>query len=218
MSIATTNVRAARAPLPLIAVIAVLAAVVLWFVIPRYHYASDYSITSYTDYYWPRRGALIPHLLGGAIALATGLVQIWLGLTRRTGVPHRRLGRIYASGVLLGSFGGIYLALTVPQHIAYSSGLLMLDVAWVLTTSMAIYAIRHRMIEQHRDWMLRSYTVTFAFVTFRLVDQWLHHWINVADDPVADSLDTIMAWACWSIPLLIAEPLIQLRHMRRQRR
>ena len=50
MNTAVPNLRAARAPLPLIAVIAVLAAVLLWFVIPRYHYASDYSIASYTDY------------------------------------------------------------------------------------------------------------------------------------------------------------------------
>jgi hypothetical protein len=73
------------------------------------------------------------------------------------------------------------------------------------------------MTEQHRDWMLRSYTVTFAFVTFRLFDQWLHDWIKVPDDPVADALDTTMAWACWAIPLLLSEPLIQLRHMRRRR-
>jgi hypothetical protein len=205
------------APIPLIAVLALLAGVVLWFVVPRYHYFSDFSVESYSDYYWPRRGALIPHLLGGSIALTAGLVQIWLGLTRRTGVPHRLLGRIYGTGVLLASAGGIYLALTIPEHIAYSAGLVGLDAAWLTTTGMAIYAVRRRIIEQHRDWMLRSYTVTFAFVTFRLVDQWLHGWIKVPEDNVADGLDTLMAWACWSIPLLIAEPLIQLRHMRRRR-
>ncbi len=63
--------------------------------------------------------------------------------------------------------------------------------------------------------MLRSYTVTFAFVTFRLVDYWLHRWISVPDDPVADQIDTLLAWGCWAVPLLIAEPLIQLRAIRR---
>jgi Predicted membrane protein (DUF2306) len=94
----------------------------------------------------------------------------------------------------------------------------MLCVAWVLTTSMALYAIHTRRIEQHREWMLRSFTVTFAFVTYRLVSSWLHQWIHVTDDPVADDIDTLMAWACWAVPLLIAEPLIQLRIVRRTAR
>jgi hypothetical protein len=62
--------------------------------------------------------------------------------------------------------------------------------------------------------MLRSYTVTFAFITFRLAEQVLRTWITLPDDPVADDLDAAMAWACWAIPLLVAEPLIQLRSIR----
>src|SRR5271166_6372329 len=125
------------------------------------------------------------------------------------------LGRAYGAGVLLGSLGGFYLALTIPGHLPYSAGLFMLCVAWVVTTGMALYAIRTRRIEQHREWMLRSHTVRFAFVTYRLASAWLSPWIHVPDDPVADDLDTLLAWACWSIPLLLAEPLIQLRSMRR---
>jgi hypothetical protein len=125
------------------------------------------------------------------------------------------LGKVYAGGVLTGSLAGFYLALTIPGHLPYSAGLFMLCVAWVITTGMALYAIRTRRIEQHREWMLRSFTVTFAFVTYRLVSSWLRHWVHVPDDPVADDIDTLMAWACWAVPLLIAEPLIQLRAMRR---
>jgi hypothetical protein len=62
--------------------------------------------------------------------------------------------------------------------------------------------------------MLRSYVVTFAFVTFRLAEMWIRPWFQVADDPVADDIDTLMAWACWAVPLVLAEPLIQLRAMR----
>jgi hypothetical protein len=39
--------------------------------------------------------------------------------------------------------------------------------------------------------------------------------VTSPDDPVADDLDTAMAWACWAIPLLFAEALIQLHSMRR---
>src|SRR5262249_54046281 len=181
----------------------------------KLHYATDYSLESYSDYYWPRRAGLILHLSGGVLALCAGLVQIWLGLTNRTGKLHRSLGKIYAAGVLLGSLGGFYLALTISGHPAYRTGLITLDLAWILTTGMALYSIRTRRIEQHREWMLRSYTVTFAFVTFRLFAALLRHWLNMTEGPDVDEVDSLMAWACWAVPLLLAEPLIQLRSMRR---
>ena len=201
--------------LGLIAILGALAAALLWFVSKKVHFFTDYSPASFSDYYWPRRSGLLLHLAGGSLAISTGLVQIWLGLTHRTSALHRSLGKLYAASVLLGSCGGFYMALTIPDHLAYRSGLFGLDVAWLLTTGMALYAIHIRRIEQHRDWMLRSYTVTFAFVTFRLGEQILRNWITLPDDPVADDLDAAMAWACWTLPLLLAEPLIQLRAMRR---
>jgi uncharacterized membrane protein len=200
--------------LPLILIMVLLAAALAWFASQKLHYLTDYSVDSYTPYYWPRRAGLVLHLSGGVLAILAGLVQIWLGLTQRTGTVHRTLGRIYATGVLMGSSGGFYLALTIPGHPAYRAGLLALNAAWLVTTGMALYSIRTRRIEQHREWMIRSYVVTFAFVTYRLASYWLRLWIPVSNDPVADQVDDLMAWACWAIPLLLAEPLIQLRAMR----
>ena len=214
MNVAASASRANDSHLPLIIVLAALAVALLWFVGHRLHYLTDYSVASYSDYFWPRRGGLVLHLTGGVLTITAGLVQIWLGLTNRVSTLHRSLGKVYGGGVLIGSIGGFYLALTIPGHVPYSAGLFMLSVAWVLTTGMALYAIRTHRIEQHREWMLRSYTVTFAFVTYRLVSNWLRAWIHVPEDPVADEIDTLMAWACWAVPLLIAEPLIQLRAMR----
>ncbi len=215
MNTAVPTPRSSNSHLPLFVVLATLALALLWFVSQRLHYLTDYSLASYSDYFWPRRAGLIPHLAGGAMALTAGLVQLWLGLTNRVGALHRALGKVYAAGVLTGILSGFYLALTIPGHLPYSVGLFMLCVAWLLTTVMALYAIHKRRIEQHREWMLRSFTVTFAFVTYRLVSNGLRRWLHVPDDPVADDIDTLMAWACWAVPLLIAEPLIQLRSMRR---
>jgi hypothetical protein len=214
MNVAAPAPRARDSNLLLIVVVAALALALLWFVNTKMHYVTDYSLASYSDYFWPRRAGLILHLAGGLVAISAGLVQIWLGLTNRTSGVHRLLGKVYGTAVLIGSVGGFYLALTIPAHLPYKVGLLGLNVAWLLTTGMAIYAIRTRRIHQHREWMLRSYTVTFAFVTYRLVSMWLRPWIPVAVDPVADDIDTLMAWACWAVPLVLAEPLIQLRAMR----
>lgn len=202
--------------LSLIVVLASLGAALLWFVVQKAHYLTDYSPVSFSDHYWIRRVGLIPHLAGGVIAITAGLVQIWLGLTNRVSTLHRLLGKVYALGVLIGSSSGFYLALTIHGSLAYAAGLFMLCVAWVITTGMALYSIRTRRIEQHREWMLRSYTVTFAFVTYRLASYWLRRLIHVPDSDVADEVDTLLAWACWTVPLLLAEPLIQLRSMRKR--
>jgi uncharacterized membrane protein YfcA len=149
---------------------------------------------------------LVPHIVGGLTALTTGLVQLWLGLTNRVAGLHRALGKVYAAGVLVGSAGGYYLSLTIPaKGVAYAAGLFMLSTAWLLTTGMALFAIRRRNLIQHREWMLRSYTVTFAFVTFRLLATLLVmlHFGSPED------ISATMAWACWAVPLIAIEPLIQ---------
>jgi uncharacterized membrane protein YozB (DUF420 family) len=75
---------------------------------------------------------------------------------------------------------------------------------------MAVFAIRRFNVRQHREWMLRSYAVTFAFVTFRFGVESLINWQGLAP---ADAQGT-MAWACWAVPLLLLEASIQLRQLR----
>lgn len=200
----------------LVTVLAVAAAGIAWFVSHRLHYYMDFSAESYSDYFWSRRAGLIPHIFGGLVAISAGLVQIWLGFTNRVNKLHRALGKVYAGGVLVGSLGGFYVALTIPPgSMVYSVGLFMLCVAWVLTTGMALWSIRNRRLPLHRDWMLRSYIVTFAFVSYRIGAQWLRSWLDVPGGDTADEIDTLMAWACWAVPLLLAEPLIQMRAVKR---
>jgi hypothetical protein len=205
-----------RPQILLIAVLAALGLALLWFLPGKWHYFADISEPSYSPYFWPRRAGLIPHIFGGLLAITAGLIQIWLGLANRVGAWHRRLGKVYVAGVTVGSLGGFYVALTIPPgSLAYQAGLTALCVAWVMTTGMALWAVHHRRLEQHRDWMLRSYLVTFAFVTFRLVSLWVRSWLHTPGSEMADDIDAMMAWACWALPLLIAETLIQSSAVRR---
>ncbi len=196
----------------LIPILLVLAAFAAWFIVHNALRYVSYDPVIYDDF-WPRRFGLIAHILGGLTAITAGLFQVWLGLTGRTGSVHRSLGRIYVVGIAVGSIGAFYLAITIPpKYFAYAAGLFGLACAWVLTTSMAVIAIRRRAYEQHREWMLRSYVVTFAFVTFRVFENVLLGW-KVAP---ATEVDSFMAFTCWSVPLLLAEPLIQWRKLRRR--
>ena len=186
-----------------------LALLGLWFVNRSALPYLGFSETHYGPYFWPRRWWLVLHIAGGITALTVGLVQLWLGLTNRTAALHRALGKLYVAVIAVGSIAGFYLALTIPGNAPYAAGLFFLCVAWVVTTSMAVLAISRRNVSQHREWMMRSYAVTFAFVTFRFGVDAL-----IAQGTQPSDAQAIMAWACWALPLLLLEPLLQLRKVR----
>jgi hypothetical protein len=76
---------------------------------------------------------------------------------------------------------------------------------------MAYWAVRSRNFVQHREWMVKSFVVTCGFTSFRLLDKLLIEKFHV-DGAVASDL---MAWACWSVPLLITEVILQANKIRR---
>jgi hypothetical protein len=75
---------------------------------------------------------------------------------------------------------------------------------------MAYYAILRRQIPVHKEWMVRAYVVTFAFVTFRVLND---YGPTSRLQPAGDRAITI-GWACWALPLLLTEVILQLRRMR----
>lgn len=172
------------------------------FAVP-YFLSSSYGPPEYA----PRRGWLLLHIVGGMIAVLTGPVQLWLGLSDRTTTWHRRMGIGYMTGVALGSIGAFYLSTHTEFGWIFGAGLFGLAVAWVTTTSLAFLAIRRSLIDQHKEWMIRSYVVTFAFVTFRIVQGTLQTaGIGTFYEELA-----LSAWVCWAVPLLVTELVIQGR-------
>src|SRR5262245_20663902 len=118
--------------------------------------------------YWPKRAWLLLHISGGMVALALGPFALWLGLTRQRMKLHRTLGTIYMVSIALSSIGAFYLASHTVFGWVFGAGLFGLAVVWLVTTGMALAAIRRRLIAQHQEWMIRSYVTTFAFVNFRI--------------------------------------------------
>jgi len=194
----------------IITLLSALALAAAWFIARRALPYFELSPAQYGPHFWPRRWWLILHIAGGVTALAVGIVQLWLGLTNRITALHRSLGKVYVAAIALGSIGGFYLAAAIEDHAPFAAGLFFLCVAWVITTTMGVLAIRRHNRLQHREWMMRSYAVTFAFVTFRIGVDGLIAWRGMAP---GDAL-MIMSWACWALPLLLLEPLLQLRKVR----
>jgi uncharacterized membrane protein len=172
-----------------------------------------YTEESYGPYYWPRAAYLLPHVLGGLVAIVIGPFQFWPRIRNNYRKAHRVSGRIYLLAILVGGLGGMVMAVTIPEGLAYASGLFFLSVAWFLTAGMAFIAIRRRKIEQHKEWMIRSYVVTFGFVTFRVVDDIIHY-LGYAELPDHNGM---LAWGCWAVPLLVTEAVLQGKHVFRSR-
>ena len=157
--------------------------------------------------YLPYRWWLVLHISGGIVALLSGPVQLWLGLTDRSVRAHRRLGIIYLCSVGASSLAGYYLAFHTTFGMTFGAGLASLATAWIVTTGLAFAAIRRHLYEQHKEWMIRSYVVTTAFVTFRL---WFSL-LGVIGLGTKAERAAIMAWSCWAVPLLITEAVLQGR-------
>lgn len=164
------------------------------------------------DPYWPRRGWLFLHMNGGALALLTGPWQFWTGLRQRNIAIHRWTGRLYLVGVGAGIVGAVGLSLTTTFNWGVVNGIRALALAWFVTTAMAYYTIRKRLIPLHKEWMIRSYVVTFAFVTFRF----LQDYTPLSRVRPEGDRDTTIAWACWVVPLAVTEMVFHWRRTKRE--
>jgi uncharacterized membrane protein len=189
------------------AIITVAVGFVLKYV---FHYYLHYDAASFNPY-WPRRGWLLVHMTGGMVALLTAPWQFFTGLRRKFMNVHRYTGRIFLAGVTVGVIGATYMAITTTFGWAFGFGLLGLAAAWASTTGMAYYAIRKGLVEIHKEWMIRAYIVTFAFVTFRVFNDYgpTSHL-----QPANDRAITL-TWACWVVPLFITELILQLKRIRK---
>jgi uncharacterized membrane protein len=188
------------------AVLSVVALIALVFVIRE---ALPYFTLSEAQFgrYWPHRPWLLVHVTPGIAALLAGPVQLWLGLTDRSVRAHRRLGLVYVGCVAASAAAGYYLAFNTTFGWVFGTGLACLATAWIVTTGLAFAAIRRHLYEQHKEWMIRSYVVTTAFVTFRLFFEVLR-WTGFGK--IGEQL-TAMAWVCWAVPLLVTEAVLQGR-------
>src|SRR6202453_3291070 len=123
------------------------------------------------------RGLLIPHTLAGIFALLIGPINFSSRIRERHLKLHRTLGLVYVASVFVGSFTGIALAAGRPGL----PGTSMQATAWMVCTTAAFLAARNRQIVAHRQWMARSYAVTFTFVSSRVLNLVPAYWSHLGD-------------------------------------
>jgi hypothetical protein len=144
------------------------------------------------------------HALTGTVMLFSGAAALWIGWTRKGFRLHRWVGGTYLVSGLLAS--GVVLGLnTIDVHhdIAVAAPMLGLAGAWLLAAAMAFRAIRNRRVDSHKQWVIRSYVLTWSFVFCR--------GLGVLPIDLAASAGPSLMWTTWIAPLLLCEALLQWR-------
>ena len=143
--------------------------------------------------------AFLVHVGSGITALLLGGIQFVtrLGVRRKW---HAAAGRLYVVACLAGAISGLIIAWYSSAGPVATAGFSGLAVAWFVTTAMGLREILAGRVAAHRRWMVRSYAVTLAAVTLRIMLPML---IPMGVDFVEGY--RVISFLCWIPNLILAE-------------
>jgi uncharacterized membrane protein len=119
---------------------------------------------------------------------------------------HRVVGRIYVAGVFVAAPLGFYIQyfqerMGDPRSFSIAAAV---DAAlWVITTGIALVFVLKGRVQEHRQWMTRSFAVALVFLEVRVIGG-VGGWENL--DVHAN--ETIV-WACLAFSILSADLVLQ---------
>lgn len=146
------------------------------------------------------------HAASGSLMLFFGAAALYVGWTQRFFAVHRWLGGTYLLAGTFASLLALALALLAPHEpssIAVATN--TIAVVWLAFSAMAWRAVRNRRFKVHRDWMVRSYVVTWTFVFCRMAMQ-LPLFPGLGAEAV-----TATIWISFITPVLACELVMQWR-------
>jgi uncharacterized membrane protein len=187
-------------------VIMLLLATSVFFVAGRYLTLDpDVYFSEQKVVYMAHITMLIMHIVGAMLAVIIGPFQFLPGIRKGRWLKvHRWLGRTYLLSILFGGLGGLYMAQFAYGGIISRLGFGALAILWLYSAYRAYKHIRNKEIEQHRQWMIRNYALTFAGVMLRV-------WVPLSGAVGIDfnTAYVVIGWMCWVPNLLVAEWIIR---------
>ena len=148
------------------------------------------------------------HAFASSVALVLGPFQFSTRLRQKHTAIHRWLGRAYlAVGVLVGGLSGLYMSQYAFGGLFARLGFAALAGLWLYTGFRAYLAIRRGRIVEHRQWMVRNFSLTFAAVTLRLYLP-----ASMAAGVEFAIAYPIIAWLCWVPNVVFAEWRYNIAH------
>ncbi|CAH2714255.1 hypothetical protein BACCIP111895_01416 [Neobacillus rhizosphaerae] len=121
----------------------------------------NFSVTTWKWFFYP-------HILLGTISLAIGPFQL-TKKSQKNAKLHKMLGKIYAVAIFINILMVPYLTLSATGGMGSTIAFLVLNIFWLWTTSIGVIRATQRKITAHKEWIVRSYAITWVFVTFRIV-------------------------------------------------
>jgi len=158
------------------------------------------------QHYEPFKWWLLPHGIAGGCALLLGPMQFSDRLRRRFSTLHRVAGRIYVAGVFVAAPLGFYIQyfeerLGEPRSFSIAAGV---DAAlWMATTGIALFFIFRGRVQEHRQWMTRSFAVALVFLEGRVIGG-VTGW-ETLDIHVTETI----VWCCLAFSILSADLALQ---------
>ena len=150
---------------------------------------------------------LVIHVVAGVAALLAGPVQFVRGLRARWPAFHRIMGRTYVAACAIAAPAGLVLALGTTAGPVAGSGFAIQALLWPVFTWLGWRAAVERRLDDHRDWMLRSYALAAAAITLRLMLP-ASMLLGYEFQPAYQ----VIAWLAWTTNLALVE-----YHIRRRR-
>lgn len=194
-----------RRPFP-IAIGLFLLGASLYFIVHASHFfgSSPGILGKYQSVKW----LLWPHIFCGAVSLLAGPFLLWDSFRNRYLRIHRGLGVTYVLAVLISGICAVVLSVTTAYEVnrPYAFSLHVWVAAWLFATVFAFVMVKRRKLKLHREWMVRSYLLTFAFVVSALLlkipfVQRLGEFGEVAPS---------LFWFAWAVPLFVYDVRLSL--------
>jgi hypothetical protein len=175
---------------------------------PQYSFLRLKQEAIATGWYLP---AYYSHVLVGGLILLTGFFQLFPGTQIRFPKTHRRLGYFYVMGILFfAAPGGLVMSMFIGRGPVVLSSFLLQSILWVVFTATAFDRVRKKQIVAHREWMWRSFALTFAAITLRIYI-FAFSWKVDLSQPAAYA---VLSWLSWVPNLVFVEIFLQLTKQR----
>ncbi|MBE5096859.1 hypothetical protein BK746_27645 [Bacillus thuringiensis serovar yosoo] len=151
---------------------------------------------------------LFIHITTSIVALVNGPFTLSTKFRGKNINRHRIVGKIYIIGILLGCVSGLYLSFYAMGGLVAKLGFDLLSVFWLTSAYQALNRVKNKKIQDHRNWMIRNYSLTFAAVTLRI---WLSLFVLLFGLEQFEVSYTVIAWLAWIPNVIIAELFIKQR-------
>lgn len=155
--------------------------------------------------------AFYVHVFSAIIALCAGFTQFSPEILKEHRRIHRLAGRVYVWDILAVNFpAGLIMGVYANGGMAGKAAFILLDVLWFAFTCKAFVCALKKDFTGHKDYMIRSYALTFSAITLRTWKIVFSHLFVIKQE----QLYIIDAWMGFLPNLMIAEWLIRSKRMR----